>query len=75
MLDIQKADKIYERLRSSLKGFEGKIIAIESDTGDYFIGETTSEAFQKGRQMHPRKQFLFLRIGDKATYRVGALAK
>jgi len=71
MVDEIKADHIYGQIKSKLQGQEGKIIAIETDTGDYFVGETVVTAYRKGHQKYPAKEFFFKRIGHKGVYRVG----
>ena len=70
MVDVQRAEEIYECIKGKLKGEEGKIIAIETDSGDYFIGEDVSEACDKGRTKYPSKQFFFMRVGTGPVYHV-----
>ncbi len=50
------------------KEYRGKIIAIDVDSGDYFFGETVSEAVSEGRQKYPGKVFYAVRIGYKAVH-------
>ncbi len=64
-------EKMYEKIHEKLKGLEGKIIAIDPETGDYFIGRNTIEAYEKGRKKYPKKEFLFKRVGSKAAFLVG----
>lgn len=55
---------------------KGKLVVIEPESGDYFIGETMMEAFSKARRRHPDKTFVFKRIGYRWTVRqVGGLGK
>ena len=72
--EYKKAQKIYQRhLKSRLeKRYKGRIVAIEVDSGDYFIGKDEIEAYDKARAKHPADTFCFLRIGYRATHFVGA---
>ena len=69
-MDLKKGEQIYQNIKTRLIGKEGKIVAIELHSGDYFIGKNVIEAYKKGKSKHPAKQFLFKRIGHKAVYRV-----
>lgn len=71
MVNITHADEIYGQIKSKLQGQEGKIVAIDTDTGDYFVGDTVIDAYNKGHTKYPAKEFFFQRIGHKAVYRVG----
>ena len=62
--------KINEELESKYKG---KIVAIESESSDYFIGDNVIEAYNKAIKKHPNKKFIFKRVGFTSTYFVGAL--
>ena len=68
----KKAKKIYktkyQRELEADETLKGKIVAIEVDSGDYFIGDSVLQAGFKGREKYPRKQFFFFRIGFKAVY-------
>ena len=67
----EKAKAIYnERYKTELeKQYKGKIVAIEPESGDYFIGDTTKEAYYKAIVKHPNKPFHFIRIGFKGVYK------
>ena len=73
-IQSQRADKIYETILPKVKDLKGQFVAIELDTGDYFIGKTMEEAYDKGSKKYPEKQFYFKRIGFKAALFVGALS-
>lgn len=64
---------IYQRIKSQLKGKEGKIVAIDTETGDFFVGGNVIEASRAGREKHPGKEFYFKRVGSKAAFVIGAL--
>ena len=67
----EEGERIYrERLKTLLEPeFNGKIVAIEVDSGDYFIGDTVVEAGLKAKDKYPNKIFQFIRIGYPAVYK------
>jgi hypothetical protein len=67
---VKKGEAIYsERLKAKLeKKYFGKMVAIDPDTGDYFIGDTTLEAVKKGRKKHPGTVFHSIRVGYPAAH-------
>ena len=46
--------------------YKGKIVAVEVDSGHYFLGRTHSEAGDKAKQKYPDKIFYFARVEAKA---------
>ena len=61
---LTKAQQQYETLRSELEPRQnGKYIAIEGDSGSYFIGETREEAVNKAKQKYPHIVVFVRRIG------------
>lgn len=61
--------KRYEEIKAELEARHfGKYVMLEVDSGDYFIGDTDWEAYQKARQAHPEKIFHLIRIGYKAAH-------
>ncbi|MBI1972519.1 hypothetical protein HYS50_00765 [Candidatus Woesearchaeota archaeon] len=73
MINVKRAEEIYESIHNKLKGQEGKIVAIDPDTGDYFIGSDTLEACDFGKKKYPHKQFYLKRVGARTAFVVGAL--
>ena len=66
----QKAHQIYNQIKDDLiPKFKGKILAVEPDSGDYFIGETKMEAGMQAKIKYPDKFFYFFRIGFKGVYK------
>jgi hypothetical protein len=57
---------LYEqRLKETLEREHwSKFLAIEPDSGDYFLGETLSEAMQLARRAHPGRMSFGMRIGS-----------
>ena len=62
--------RIYdERLRKKLEPrYAGKIVTIEVDSGDYFVGDTLREAIQKARKRYPEEVFYSVKVGYPAVY-------
>lgn len=61
--------KIYRnRFRKLEKTKKGKIIAIEIESGQGFIGNSTIEAGLRARKKFPHKLFFFKRIGYPAVH-------
>ncbi len=46
----------------------GRFIAIEADSGEYFLGDTVIEATRKAQAKHPGKIFFLGRIGYRTAY-------
>jgi hypothetical protein len=64
-----KGKAIYNGIVAKLESeHKGDIVAIEVDSGDYFLGRTVVEAGDKARKKHPDKVFYFARIGFPAVY-------
>lgn len=60
----RRADALYEKLREQLeKEYPEEIVAIEPDSGDYFVGEDRREAEKKARAKYPDKILFRRRIG------------
>lgn len=65
----KKAERIYVSIRDELEAeHRGKVVAIDVETGDSFLGETVIEAARKGREKYPGKVFHFIRIGYPAVH-------
>ena len=66
----RKAQAIYrKKLKPKLEQkYKGRIVAIDVDSGDYFIGKTVLEAIGRGRRKHPDKIFYAVRIGYPAVH-------
>ena len=73
-LKIGEANKLFEKISKELNSkYKGKIVAIDTDTGSYFIGDSELDAYKKAIKKYPNKKFVFKRIGFGSTYFVGAL--
>jgi len=68
-----KARKIYdERLKAELEPLHGdEFVAIEPESGDFFLGKTLSEAIGASRAKHPERLAHALRVGHPAAVHFG----
>ena len=71
----EKAKRIYEeRLRAELEPkHRDKFVAIEPDSGDYFVGSTYGESVMAARNAHPKRISFVIRIGHEAAIHLGAM--
>jgi len=70
--DIQKiaeeGSKIYEKIKSKYEpDNKGRFLAINIDTEEHFLGDTSSEAVELAKKSHPDKVFYVVRIGYSST--------
>ncbi len=68
-----RAKLLYEeKLRDQLeREHRNQFVAIEPDSGDYFLGETYGEAVRAARQAHPNQISFVLRVGHDAAIHLG----
>jgi hypothetical protein len=68
-----EAKRIYqERLREALeRSHRDEFVAIEPVSGDYFLGQTLSEAIGASRSKHPDRLAHALRVGHPAAVHFG----
>jgi hypothetical protein len=69
----QNAERIYEsKLRELLElAHRDEFVAIEPESGDYFLGRTLSEAIGAARKAHPDRLAHAIRVGHKAALHFG----
>ena len=70
---VRRAEEIYAtRLRTILEpDHVDEFVAIEPDSGDYFLGKTLSEAIGAARQSYPDRLAHAMRVGHKAALHFG----
>ena len=62
---IQRSQQVYDSLGEEfIKKNNGKYIAVETDTGKHFIGDTREEAVKKANQEYPNSVVFVRRIGS-----------
>ena len=72
--EFVELDKLFQQINKELMPkFKGKIIAIDANSGSYFIGNSELEAYKNAIKKYPNKKFVFKRIGFQSTHFVGAL--
>ncbi len=67
------AKKLYdEKLRETLEQkHRDEFVAIEPISGEYFVGQTLSEAIGASRSKYPKRLAHALRVGHKAAVHFG----
>lgn len=60
---IAKGKEIFEGIKDELEGQEG-VVAIEPESGDYFVGKTLGAANNAAFAKHPDAWVYFVRIGE-----------
>jgi hypothetical protein len=70
---VRSAELIYERdLRSKLEPeHENEFVAIEPESGDFYLGATLSQAIGAAREAHPNQLCHAVRVGHKAALHFG----
>jgi hypothetical protein len=71
----ERAKSVYEeRLRENLESkHPHKFVAIEPDSGDFFIGSTYGQSVMAAREAHPDRISFVIRIGHEAAIHLGAI--
>ena len=66
---VDKGKEIYAKIKDRLEpAHKGEFVAIEVDTGDYFVGNDPIEADRKARKKYPDAVFFLARIGYRAAF-------
>jgi hypothetical protein len=70
---VRRSELVYEeRLKAALEStHRDYFVAIEPDSGDYFLGQTLSEAAAAARQVYPDRRAYVLRVGHPVTVYIG----
>lgn len=70
---IERGSRIYEeQLKARLEPeHKNRFVAIEPETGRYFLGDDGSDALLAAHEAMPESQFYLKRIGCEFTYRLG----
>lgn len=73
-LNVKEAKLLFERINKELSPrYKGKIVAIDAESGNYFVGDSELDAYKKAIQKCPDKKFVFKRVGFDSVHFVGAL--
>jgi hypothetical protein len=60
---IAKAKEVYEKIKDELEGKEG-LVAIEPESGDYFVGQTLGQANDAAFAKYPDYWVYFMRLDN-----------
>ena len=74
----QKGEEIYRSRilpEISEEKLKGKLVAIDIDSGKYFIDNTSLKAIMQGQREFPNKIFYVKRIGYRAVYKYHGVVK
>ncbi len=74
---IDRAKRIYaEQLRAVLEPqHRNRFVAIEPESGEYFLGDTFDEAVKSARAKHPSRLSHTIRIGHRAAFHMGGMLR
>jgi hypothetical protein len=69
----RRGDALYEKaIREQIEaGNEGRVVAIDVETGTYAVADTAVEAAHQLWEHQPQAQIWFVRVGDRALNRIG----
>lgn len=70
---VRKAEEVYAtRLRAALEPEHlDEFVAIEPETGDYFLGKTLRQAAEAARRTYPNRLTHVMRVGRRAALHFG----
>ena len=67
---VRKSEAIYQNIKTEMEAnHKGKFLAIDPESGDYYLAKTSLEAILNGRKEHPNTVFYIIRIGFPYVYR------
>lgn len=65
----EKGEAIYKEIKDKLEPeYVGKVVAINVETGEYFLGKDTVEADHRARAKYPEDVFHLVRVGYPAVH-------
>ena len=69
--------RIYEsQLQSLLEhSHPNAFVAIEPESGDYFLGKTLTDAMTAARKAHPQRKAYAIRVGHKSAIEIGGISR
>ena len=74
---IERAKRIYaEQLQVVLEPQHlNRFVAIEPESGEYFLGDTLDEVVKSARVKHPSRLSHTIRIGHRAAFHMGGMQR
>ncbi len=72
---IERAKRIYtEQLQAALEPQHlNRFVAIEPDSGEYFLGDSFDEAVKSARAKYPARLAHTIRVGHRAALHLGGM--
>ncbi len=69
----RRGDQIYEPIREDMESqHDGKVVAIDVDTGFYSLGDTVQNAVSPVREKNPDAEIWIVRVGKHNMTRIGS---
>ena len=74
---IERAKRIYaDQLQTVLEPqHRNRFVAIEPESGEYFLGDTFDEAVKSARAKHASRLSHTIRIGHRAAFHMGGMQR
>ena len=74
---IERAKRLYaEQLQAVLEPqHRNRFVAIEPESGEYFLGDTFDEAVRSARAKYPLRLSHTIRIGHRAAFHMGSMRR
>ncbi len=64
----QKGIQVYQKISKQIeKDYSGDFVAIEVESGEYFLGQTQVKAIEKAKKHFPTKIFYLMKVGFPAA--------
>ena len=73
---IERSKRIYEQHKQTLEAqHRGRFVAIEPESGDYFLSDTFDDAVNAARSKYPTRLSHTIRIGHEAAFHIGLMER
>ena len=70
-LAVKERKIYYKQLKQALEASsQGQFVAIEANSGDYFLGSTPLEAINNDKQIYPEEVFHIMKVDHKASIKL-----
>lgn len=69
-----KGNEIYESVKTRYAKDKGKFLAVDTESGDVFLGDSNSEAVEAAKREYPSHVFFVVKIGYSATERLASMS-
>ncbi len=73
---IARAKQVYAQHRETLESeHRDRFVAIEPESGDYFLADSFDAAVRAARSAHPSRLSHTIRIGHEAAFHIGLMER